>query len=181
MPPPALDIPRLYQRHRDDLLVFLVRRTADAEIALDLWAECFAQAVLSKRTYRGATDAEAGAWLFGIARHQLSRYYRRGKTERRAMQRLGMQRPELTPETEAAIIRRAGLAEVRQELARAVAALSGEVRSAITLRVVDELPYPEVATRLRISEQAARARVSRGLRTLSESLDHVTLTEALQS
>ena len=40
------------------------------------------------------------------------------------------------------------------------------------LRVVDELGYPAIATRLGISEQAARARVSRGLRALAGALDH---------
>jgi RNA polymerase sigma-70 factor (ECF subfamily) len=41
----------------------------------------------------------------------------------------------------------------------------------VRLRVVDELPYPDVAARLGISEQAARARVSRALRALAGALD----------
>lgn len=181
MPVPPIDIASLYARHRDDLLVFLVRRTADPEIALDLWSETFAQAVVSRGRYRGTTDAEAGAWLFSIARHQLSHYYRRGQAERRAMQRLGIERPSLTPEVEAAVIRRAGLDELRGELRDAVGALSSDVREALMLRVVDELPYVDIARRLSISEQAARTRVSRGLKTLAGTLDPRGLQEALQS
>jgi RNA polymerase sigma-70 factor (ECF subfamily) len=71
-----MEVGALYARHRDALLVFLVRRTADTEVALDLWAETFAQAVANRRRYRGTTDAEAAGWLFGIARRQLAHYYR---------------------------------------------------------------------------------------------------------
>jgi DNA-directed RNA polymerase specialized sigma24 family protein len=49
------------------------------------------------------------------------------------------------------------------------------------MRVVDELPYATVASRLAISEPAARARVSRGLRALGAALDHLEMKEAFQS
>ena len=52
------DISRLFARHGDELLVFLVRRTADVELALDLWSETFAQAVVSSGRYRGSGDLE---------------------------------------------------------------------------------------------------------------------------
>jgi DNA-directed RNA polymerase specialized sigma24 family protein len=41
----------------------------------------------------------------------------------------------------------------------------------VRLRVVDELAYPVVAARLGITEQAARARVSRALRVLAVALE----------
>jgi RNA polymerase sigma-70 factor (ECF subfamily) len=73
--------------------MFLARRTADPEVALDLWGETFAQAVAGRRRYRGTTDEEAAGWLYAIARKQLAGYYRRGVTEGRAMKRLGLERP----------------------------------------------------------------------------------------
>jgi hypothetical protein len=118
----GLDIAALYARHCDELLVFLVRRTTDAEVALDIWGETFAQALASRGRYRGTTDEEAGAWLFSIARRQLARYYRRGSAERKAMRRLGIERPAIDPEIEAEIMRRAGLEDLRQVLAAAVEA-----------------------------------------------------------
>jgi RNA polymerase sigma factor (sigma-70 family) len=167
----AMDVDALYAKHRDALLVFLVRRTADTEVALDLWAETFAQAVASRRRYRGTTEAEAAAWLYTIAKRQLALYYRRGKAEQKAMQKLGLERPAVGPELIEEIEARAGLEAVRRELGEALAMLSGNVREAIQLRVVDELPYAEVARSLHISEPAARARVSRGLAALAEFLD----------
>lgn len=54
--------------------------------------------------------------------------------------------------------------------------LSEPVRRAVQLRVVDELDYEVVAQRLSISQPAARARVSRGLSALAQTLD----THAIQ-
>src|SRR5665811_1141322 len=170
-----LDIGALYARHRAELLAFLVRRTGDTEVALDLWGETFAQALAGRGRFRGSSDEEAAAWLYGIARRLLARYYRRGSAERRAMTRLGIERPTVSRDTEAEILRRAGLQDLRQTVAAGLTVLSEDAREAITLRIVEELSYPELATRLAISEQAARMRVSRGMRTLGGVLD----TEAL--
>jgi RNA polymerase sigma factor (sigma-70 family) len=167
----------LYRRHGEALLLFFVRRTTDIELALDLWAETFAQALAGRRRYRGRSDEEAAGWLYGIARRQLALYYRRGRAERRALDRLRIERPPCDESLEAEIARRAGLAELRRELALALATLSDDTRRALELRVVDELPYAEVARRLEVSEPTARARVSRGLRALGEILDPITVSE----
>jgi RNA polymerase sigma-70 factor (ECF subfamily) len=44
-------------------------------------------------------------------------------------------------------------------------------RNAIDLRVMQQLPFGDVAARLDCSERAARMRVSRALRTLRSQLD----------
>ena len=176
----AADIPALYRCHADELLVFLARRTADVEIALDLWAETFAVAIEGARRYRGNTNAEAAGWLWAIARNQLA-LYRRGRTERAALDRLELERPELDRAVEDEIARRADLSVLRGELAEALATLSEDTRAAVEMRVVHELPYEAVASRLQISEPAARARVSRGLQALGVALDHAQIREAYQS
>jgi RNA polymerase sigma factor (sigma-70 family) len=173
-----LEIDALYARHREELLVFLARRTADPQIALDLWAETFAQAVAGGHRYRGTTEAEAAGWLYTIARRQLALYYRRGRIEQRALARLQLEREPASPELLAEVSRRAGLGELRAELADALAQLSPGMRAAVQLRIVDELPYPDLAHRLGITEQAARARVSRGLSKLADLLDAATIQRA---
>lgn len=173
----TLDIDALYARHRDELLRWFARRTADAETALDLWAETFAQAVAARRRCRATTDEQRAAWLWSIAQRQLARYLRRGYAEQRAVRRIGLERPPVDPPLLAAIEREAGLDDLRARLAVALATLGDDTRRAVQLRVVDELPYPEVARRLAISEPAARARVSRGLHALGRVLDPSTLPE----
>jgi RNA polymerase sigma factor (sigma-70 family) len=171
------DFAAFYSQHAERVLIYLARRCLDSEVAVDLMAETFAQAFEHRGRYRGASEAEAAAWVFGIARHQLTHYLRRGRAERKALGRLGLELPALDQDDRARIEELAGLGEIRGALKRHFGHLSAEQRDAVRLRVIDELPYAEVARRLRVSEDAARARVSRGIRRLSAALDQSLLTK----
>jgi RNA polymerase sigma factor (sigma-70 family) len=160
----------LYERSAEDLLVFFVRRTLDAQIARDLWAETYAQAFAGRRRFRGQGSVQATSWLYGIAYRQLALYHRRGRAERRALERLGLEQPAFAEDDEARLIELADLRSQRRRLAGALERLSPPVREAVRLRILADLPYEDVAQRLGISEQTARARVSRGLRSLQSDL-----------
>ena len=174
-----VDIDGLYSRHREPMLRWFLRRVADTETALDLWAETFAQALASRGRFRGQSEGELAGWLYGIAKHQLSVYHRRGRAEQRALHRLGLERPVADKALLEEIEQRAGMQMLRSELSVALAGLSEPVRLAIELRVLNELPYPELAERIGISEPAARARVSRGLSALADALEPPLSKEAL--
>ncbi len=161
----------MYTREVEPVLLFLARRTLDAAVAADLTAETFALAFGSWSRLRGRSENEVRAWLYTVARRQVSRYLRRGRIERRAVQRLGIRMPALHEDDVSAVEQRAGLAELRTALGVELARLSHEQREALRLRVVEEHSYAEVASELGISEQAVRARVSRGLRALAGALE----------
>ncbi len=161
---------QVYEEHVRDVLRFFARRTLDPEAALDLTAECFAQAYGARRSFRGRTPAEERSWLFTIAYRQLASYYERGAVERKARERLGLERALADHEELARVEELAGSAAMRRTVARVLEQLPEHQRTAVRLRVVEELGYPEVAARLDVSEQTARARVSRGLRTLKATL-----------
>ena len=165
------DFAAMYAREGEVVLVFLARRTLDAAIAADLAAETFAQAFGSWARLQGRSEEEMRAWLFTVARRQVSRYLRRGRVERRAVQRLGIRVPSLHEDDVAAIEARAGLDQLRVALSVELARLTLEQREALRLRVVEDRSYAEVALTLGISEQAVRARVSRGLRALAGALE----------
>lgn len=160
----------VYDEHAQAMLVFFARRTFDAEVAADLTAETFALAFRQRRRFRGHTDEEAGGWLYSIARRQLGRFREHGAVERRALARLGLERAPLVDGEIERIEELAGLEELRARVGAAVEALPPGTGDALRLRVVDELPYGEVARRLAITEEAARARVSRALRGLTAHL-----------
>ena len=160
-----------YRDHAQALLVFFTRRTYDVESALDLTAETFAQAFAARRRFRGETNPQAGAWLFAIATAQLAAHLRRGYAQRRLVTRLGVQVPQASAAETERILELAGLGSLRSVIALELSRLSGEQREALELRVVDELPYAVVATRLGISEQAARMRVSRALAALARAVE----------
>ena len=84
----------LYRRHAEDLLRYFARRTLDPETAAELMAETFADAFASRSRY---TDLGVNgvAWLYGIARHQLGRFFRSGAVSAAARRRMGMPEREL--------------------------------------------------------------------------------------
>jgi RNA polymerase sigma-70 factor (ECF subfamily) len=174
---PAADFPAFYREHARRVLLFFAKRTIDAEAARDLTAETFAQAFEHRRRVRGKTSEEAAAWLFGIARHQLSRYQRRGLANTAAVERLGLQLPPVTEDDAERILELAGLARLRTEFANAFSRLKPDDRLALQLRVLDERSYPDVARELGVREPAARARVSRALRRLGDVLARPTSPE----
>jgi RNA polymerase sigma factor (sigma-70 family) len=170
----------LYHRESEMLLLFCARQVLDAEAALDLTAETFAQAFRGRSSFRGTTEIEARAWLLTIARRRIARYLRRGALDRRLVERVGMQVPTLAPDEIEQIERRMQLPELRSALGRELARLNVQQREALRLRVVEERPYDEVARSLGVTEATARARVSRGLRALRAALDPGALAEGGQ-
>jgi RNA polymerase sigma-70 factor (ECF subfamily) len=159
---------RFYERHAVRLRGWLRRESGSREVANDLTAETFAQALVSLRRFRGTDDAAAAGWLYGIARHLLFQYRRRGRLETAARRRLGMPVRDYGGYEEAE--EREDALAARPALAAALAELPPGEREAVRLRVLDELPYEEVAAQLAIGEPAARQRVSRALRTLGVRL-----------
>ncbi|WP_053226861.1 RNA polymerase sigma factor [Solirubrobacter soli] len=160
-----------YRRESEFVLRFCARRVLDADAAVDLCAETFAQAFRGRGSFRGRTDLEARAWLLTIARRQVGRYLKKGALDRRAREALGVRTPVLLDGEAEEIERWAGLAPLRDALGEELARLSDDQREALRLRVVEELPYPEVARSLGVTEATARARVSRGLRALAAALE----------
>jgi len=163
------DVERLYRGHAAAVLGFFVRRVLLPEVAVDLMAETFAQAYRDRRRFRGGGDEEAVAWIFGIARHVLSAYLRRGAAERRALQRLGVEIRALSDSEYDGIEELAGLGDLAECVRDGFAGLDDAQREVVRLRVLEERSYQEVARELGVSEQTARARVSRALRVLRES------------
>jgi RNA polymerase sigma-70 factor (ECF subfamily) len=169
---PFKNFSAFYAENAEAVLIYLARRCLDPEVAVDLMAETFAEAFANRHTRRSRSDEESRAWVFGIARNLLANYFRRGRIERRALRRLGLQTPAVSSEDLSRIEELADLRAIRSVVARQFASLSTQQRDAVQLRVIDELPYAEVARRLAVSEDAARARVSRGLRQLVTSLSN---------
>src|SRR3954467_5554207 len=151
----------LYERHVHTIYRWLARRGEG--VAADLTAETFAQAWLSRRRFRDRRDGSAVPWLLGIAQNIWRESLRKDRVEARARQRLGLPTDLAGEELEHVHAR----LSPRKALLEAVAALPEHERDALRLRVVDELPYAEVARRLEIQPGAARLRVSRALRRLA--------------
>jgi RNA polymerase sigma factor (sigma-70 family) len=150
-------IARLYDSHADALLGFFVKRTFQPEAAMDLVADTFAAAFADRQRFEGAGEDAATAWLYGIARHRLADFLRRGRVERKALNSLGFQRRPLSGEEYERIEELAGFGALRAQLAAALSELAADQRVALQLRVVEDLnlrppgPQPgQLQGRLRI-------------------------------
>ncbi len=159
------------------MVVYFARRSLDPEVALDLAAETFALALEKRAQFRGGTPQEEQGWLFAIARSQLTVFWRRGEVERAALQRLGCEPPEGTTSDIEWVERIADLPSLRATVRTALDDLPGDQKYAVEARVVDARPYADLAGELNVSEQVVRARVSRGLRAMAETLSDPTLKD----
>jgi RNA polymerase sigma-70 factor, ECF subfamily len=166
----AEDISRLYAAHAEELLGYFARRTMQAETAVEMVGETFARAFAHRASFRGERELEELAWVYGIARALLADFFRRGRVQRAALARLGVQIPELVDADFDRIEELAGLEALRRRLGEELELLSGEHREALQLRILEERSYAEVARMLDVSEQVARARVSRALRRLRSQM-----------
>lgn len=159
----------LFERHAESLLGYFARRTLDAEAAAELTAETFAQAFASRRRFRDQ-GADGMAWLYGIGKNLLSRYFRSGAVDARARRRLGMPERMVGTDDYERIEELIDFDAIAHVVRDALAELPVDQREAVTLRTVDELGYRQVAEKIGITEQTARARVSRGLRQIAKRL-----------
>jgi RNA polymerase sigma-70 factor (ECF subfamily) len=158
-----------YARYAVWVRSWFVRQTGSDAAALDLTAETFAQAWRAVRRFKDMADGSGAPWIFGIARNLLRQYHKHNRIETAARSRLGLPRAFTDDEYER--VDEAQRAQsLRGQLDAAVGALPSDQRAALELRVVEDLPYEEVAGRLGCSQNAARLRVSRALRALTLSM-----------
>jgi RNA polymerase sigma-70 factor (ECF subfamily) len=154
-----------YRRHLGAIAHYLLRRTADSDVAADLTAEVFAAALLACHRYRPG-KAPALAWLYGIAANKLRESLRRRRVEDEARRRLAWEPLPLEPDDLAALIEHAEESAADSAARAAIDSLPHDQRDAILAHVVEERGYAEIAADLECSESVVRQRVSRGLRAL---------------
>jgi RNA polymerase sigma factor (sigma-70 family) len=159
-----------YDRYAAWVRSWFSRQTGSETAALDLTAETFAQAWHAARRFRDLADGSGAPWLFGIARNLLRQYHKHNRIESAARERLGMPAAWADCEDYEAVDERLEAGSLAPALRHAVRALPREQRRALELRIVRQWDYEEVAGALGCSQNAARLRVSRALRSLGLKL-----------
>ena len=154
----------------EGLLRWFRQRTAAGDVAADLCAETYSKALASLASYDATRAPAPSAWLYGIAKNELRTYARRSRVADSARRRLGVDVGTMHEDDLDLVALRVDLERFTGPLGDGMQSLSAKVRDAVILRVVEQLPYAEVAQRVGCSEVAARARVARGLSQLWEQL-----------
>ncbi|HEY1117069.1 MAG TPA: sigma-70 family RNA polymerase sigma factor [Acidimicrobiales bacterium] len=160
---------RIVIRHHRSLYANALRRLGDPVAAEDAVQDAFLRAFRNIEHFDG--DYHLDAWLHRIVTntcHDIGR--RRGRDTRLFDRACTQVEVEVPPADEAFD------AMPRAEIAEALDSLPESYREVLVLRFVDELSYSDVAEQAGISEENARARVSRGRTMLKRML---TSTSAL--
>jgi RNA polymerase sigma-70 factor (ECF subfamily) len=157
----------------DNVLRFMVRRTFDPEVAFDITAETFTTMLAHLHDFRGDTEAAGQAWMWRIARSQLTKWHESGSVERRNRDRLKIDVASPGTDELERIEELADTEALRRRVRRALTTLQPGPRRLLEMRVVQEWSYDEVAVELGISTDAARVRIARALAVLRAAVDQL--------
>lgn len=142
----------------DVLYGFVYARVGgDAAAAEDIVQETFLEAVRSAHTFRG--DAALRTWLCAIARRRVARFYeteRRREASSRGLRLVGSTALPLDP---------ASIIDRRDEIVRALGALTPLHRQVLVLKYLDERSVEDIAaelgrSRVQVQSLLQRARVA---------------------
>ncbi|WP_420442809.1 RNA polymerase sigma factor [Candidatus Poriferisodalis sp.] len=156
----------LVREYRPQLLGHARRSLGCPEMAEDAVQEALVRALRAMPRFNG--NYRVGPWLHRILSNVCSDEGNRQRREGEKVQRFGSNDKALTqaPNTESEL----GLDIDDSELLDAIDGLSEQYREALMLRFVDELSYEEVAEAAGVSEDNARARVSRARNAVRAAL-----------
>jgi RNA polymerase sigma-70 factor (ECF subfamily) len=153
----------LYERRHELVLAFLLKRTRDPEVAMDLMAETFAAALIALADRPPAIAGSAAPWLLTIARNALIDSYRRGRVESAARRQLALEPMRISDSDIEQVLHLAAETDLLLSLTEE---LPADQFDALRARVLDERDYEEIAQQLECSAAVVRKRVSRAIATL---------------
>lgn len=155
----------LYDRYQPGLFKFIRVRVDSQQVAEDLTGEVFASVIAH---LPGSSIRHFRAWLFRIARNQLTDYFRaRGHTPMTTMDDLEIPAADDRP----AVLVEQGL--LLEQVRRALSGLESTQRDVVILRFLVGLSLKEVAEVLDKSVGAIKALQHRGLDNLRQLLAYV--------
>jgi len=161
----------LYERRHELVTAFLLKRTRDPEVAMDLMAETFAAALIALADRPPAIAGSAAPWLLTIARNSLIDSYRHGRVESAARRRLALEPVQITDSDVDRVLQIAAETDL---LVRLTEELPADQFEALRARVLDERGYEEIAQELACSPAVVRKRVSRAISTLRRAKEAST-------
>jgi RNA polymerase sigma-70 factor, ECF subfamily len=155
-------------RYYGQVYRYVRRRARTREDAEDVTQTVFTDAV-SRLAHVAPDSPLVLAWLYTVARRRLIDHQRRSSLVVDQTISLDEARLEQRSPDHYGV-------DVARTLAVGIATLPREQQDVVVLKVVEGRRFAEIATRLGISEEACRARLSRALRTLRAHLEKEGIT-----
>lgn len=151
----------LYLRHRDGLFRFILRQVGRTALADELFQDTWMRLIDSRRRYR--VKARFQTFLYRIARHRVIDYYRRNHS-------LPLEAPELIEDETAEAAEMLDRRQAAERLDAALRELPLEQRSAVVLRLEQDLGLNDIAAICGCGRETVKSRLRYGLRRLREAL-----------
>lgn len=146
----------LYERRHELVVAFLLKRTHNPEVAMDLMAETFATALLALVDGPPIVGS-AAPWLLTIACNTMIDSYRRGRVESKAREQLALEPTQISDNDVDQVLRGPAETDLLIRLSRA---LPADQFDALRARVLDERGSQQIAQELPCSAAVVRKRVS---------------------
>ncbi len=171
---------RIYREHIRALHSFLIGKTGNPQVALDLLQDTFLRVWRSIQRTADLKSEQLGPWVFSIARNLLIDYYRNQARESVKEKAIGQRAREMPlPESDAQTVLAA-----KEQLALADAAirdLPDDQRTVLLMTVVGEMSSTKIAQLLEVPAGTVRYKLSLARRTLVEKLRlHETMENSRQ-
>ncbi|MBV9172471.1 MAG: sigma-70 family RNA polymerase sigma factor [Chloroflexi bacterium] len=155
----------LYAEHQHTLFAFLLGRTGDRELALDLLQEVFTRVWRSLDSIEALAPEKRAAWLFSVARNLVIDDYRARASRARTQAALDSPRQWAEAPEDTAVH-----ADQLQLLDRAIADLPEELRVVFVLSAVGQRNSSEISEILGRPPGTVRYQLSEARRRLATQL-----------
>ena len=155
----------LYRRESGAVYRYALALCGDEAAALDAMQEAFSQLLQQPQGF-DATRGALGAYLAGIARHQLLRRFREAKRFVAQIEGEEEDGDDAAPASDSLLVR----AEAGEQLWSAIRRLPWSQREALVLVDLQERPYQEAAAVAGVSLEVLRTRLHRARQRLATLL-----------
>ena len=149
-----------------------LRMCGNADDAMDLTQETFLKAWRSLGSFRA--DAAFSTWLYRLCSNLCIDHLRREQKRKVLPLQVedsdGDERPLDVPDPAAGPEERLSAQEDRQQVAAALQSLEPEYREALTLRVLHDLSYADIAAVLQVREGTVKSRIARAREKMREAM-----------
>ncbi|MCH7921245.1 MAG: sigma-70 family RNA polymerase sigma factor [Planctomycetes bacterium] len=159
----------LYRRHYDMIFRYCVHRLLSRELAEDMSSQVFLKVVDRISDFEG-NSRQFRAWLYAIATNEINGHFRKTIRRTRLIRRVDPHSNGHAAECPSAVM---DLANRQAVIREALRSLKPNDQTIITLRFTEDLSTADIAGVLGIKEGSVRARLSRALKKLRDTLEPV--------
>jgi RNA polymerase sigma-70 factor, ECF subfamily len=151
----------LFRHYQARVYAWIMRIVRDTGVAEDLTLETFWRIYRSRATFDAG--GEFGAWAYRIATNLALSHVRRRPREQE------IDEAAMTHESPNPALQR----EAREHIQRAFQKLPAKLRVVVTMALIEEQPYADIAQAMGVPEGTVKSRVFRAVRILRRRLNQM--------